>query len=500
MIRGALCVLLLGACDDLGILTSSGAGDAVVVVLDEAGVPVPDARGGAADVDITPTDGSRPPPDGRATPSDDSGREGPAPDGSRPPPPDAEILVPDVGPPPGQGLLERLVVRSAEVPEGVARGATSWRIWGRGDLGVAPVFTVPLADCRTLVGFTTQGPVARVVRLSAVDEVEASFELARGEWLRGLAAEPDGSFGALLWDDPADAIRVARFSAEGDAGWSASLVNPDNRPDDFDIGDSRLEYGAGRYGAYYHVHSNSGHEGDTLQWVDAAAGSSRAGWTWGCSHSMSNVLRFHPEVGEFLPVCVTDCFPGTNGDFGTQSQGGIYINHRGAKVIDVDAGCNGSVAGELGSAAVGPAGWALVFNAHQAPMTPGQRGYDRSKNQDVGFASVGPDRRPGPVVWLTTTDLDEADPTIASWRPAEGGEPQFVVGWNEGGQGHRLARVDAAGAFLEGPVVVADRARWGRRDDPFRRHVNDDVVWAWFDGAGRTTLNIGRLRSGGHCP
>ena len=75
---------------------------------------------------------------------------------------------------------------------------------------------------------------------------------------------------------------------------------------------------------------------------------------------------------------------------------------------------------------------------------------------------------------------------------------QYVVGWSEptGGYNYQLARVDAAGTFLEGPVNVTSQVQWGRRDDPFRAHYNGDVVWAWFDAPGSTTLRFARLVSG----
>jgi hypothetical protein len=215
---------------------------------------------------------------------------------------------------------------------------------------------------------------------------------------------------------------------------------------------------------------------------------------------MSNLLRHHPALGEFLPVCVTDCYPGTDGDFETQSQGGIYLNHDDSKVLDVDGGCNGSVAGELGGLALAPAGWKLVFNAHQAPMTLGQSSYDESTmDQDIGFASIASDLSVGSVVWLTSTpSIDEADATITRWEPSDDATEQYVVGWAEPAAAYtyRLARVDASGALLEGPVDVSASAQWGRRDDPFRQHYDGDIVWAWFDAAGSTTLHVGRIDSG----
>lgn len=406
------------------------------------------------------------------------------------------------GQPPVEGpLLDRLEVVDIEIPEGVKAGVSNWRIWGLGPLDVAPVFTSPRPGCGSFVGFTTgASPItARVAVLDGVDELETVVDLATGMELRGLAAESDTVFGALLWDPAAQEIFVRRFDVESGELGSTPLTNPDNTPTDFGIGDSRLEYGAGQYGAYYHVHSDTGHEGDTLKWVDAASGSEGTGWGWGCSHSMSNLIRYNPAVDAFMPACVTDCFPGTNGDFSTNSIGGIYLNHNQAKVIDVDAGCNGSVAGELGGAGLAPSGWVMTFNAHQAPAGLGQGSYDPSvKNQDVGFVTIDASLQPGPVVWLTDTPGNEDDAAVSRWEPSDDASEQYVVGWHAEGT-HWLARVDGAGAFLEGPIDLAGEAAWGKRDDPFRAHANGDVAWSWFDAAGSTTLHVARLKSGGGC-
>ena len=56
-----------------------------------------------------------------------------------------------------------------------------------------------------------------------------------------------------------------------------------------------------------------GHEGDQLKWIDAASGSVTTGWSWGCSHSMSELIRYEPGSAKFLTACVTDCYPGTTG-------------------------------------------------------------------------------------------------------------------------------------------------------------------------------------------
>jgi hypothetical protein len=214
---------------------------------------------------------------------------------------------------------------------------------------------------------------------------------------------------------------------------------------------------------------------------------------------MSEVLRYEPTSRTFLSACVTDCFPGTDGDpFETTSIGGIYVDHR-RKVLDVDGGCNGSVAGELGSAAPGPAGWKLVFNAHQNAATPGQSSYDTSSmNQDIGVSSIATDLTPGAVVWLTdTAGIDEQNPSIVRWQPDGDDTEQYVVGWSEPGNPatYRMAQVSATGALLASPVAIP--ARWGERDDPFRAHSNHDIVWSWFDSAGATSFSFARIRAGG---
>ncbi len=404
-------------------------------------------------------------------------------------------------PPPGSTLVDRLTVTDITVPEGVKEGVSNWRVWGRGDLEVAPVFSAPRADCSTLVCYTTavgDATTARVAQLGADGTLVTSHELAAERECRGLAAAPDGSFAALLWSDNDDDIYVHRYDAAGTELGVTHLTNADNHPDDFGIGESRLEYGAGRYGAYYHVHSDSGHEGDTLKWVDAATGAESTEWDWGCSHSMSNLLRFNPNTDTFLPVCVTDCYPGTSGDFSTNSVGGIYLNHNDGKVLDVDGGCNGRVAAELGSAALAPSGYQLVFNAHQDPATPGQSSYDEDgMNQDIGMVSVTPEWNAGTITWLTNTPtVDEADATIARWQPTDDATEQYLVGWLEPPATYWLARVDATGSWLEGPTNASAQIAWGHRDDPFRVAAGGDVVWAWFDAAGSTTLHFARVGTG----
>ena len=406
------------------------------------------------------------------------------------------------GTPATGGILERLTTSDVTVPAGVKPGVRNYRIWGATMLRVAPLYVAPLANCGTLFCYTSgtaAAPNARAVRLDPSDRMAAAIDLGAGLECRGIAAEPDGHFAALLWDGATDRIYVRRFDLAGTQNWSTELTNADNHPTDFGIGESRLEFGGDRYGAYYHVHSDSGHEGDTLKFTNAATGAQTTQWSWGCSHSMSDLLSYHPQAASFLPVCVTDCYPGTgSGAFPDVSKGGVYTDNRN-KIMDVDAGCNGSVAGELGGAAIAPVGWKVTFNAHQAPVTLGDTSYSTATmNQDIAFAAIAANHTvSGAIVWLTTTAVNEADSAIARWQPEGDATEQYLVGWMEPTNLYKLSRVGAAGNFIEGPTDVAARARWGQRDDPFRVHANRDVVWGWFDASGATTLHVARLRSGG---
>src|SRR5690242_113425 len=59
-------------------------------------------------------------------------------------------------PPPGQGLADRLMTSDAVVPDGVKAGTRNFRIWASRSLVVAPVYTAALADCGTIVCYTSE--------------------------------------------------------------------------------------------------------------------------------------------------------------------------------------------------------------------------------------------------------------------------------------------------------------------------------------------------------
>ena len=89
--------------------------------------------------------------------------------------------------------------------------------------GSRPVFTCPRRVASTLVGYTTGKPRAGACQARPERSARATYDLGAFD-LRGLAAEPDGHFAALLWDATPDAACARpRFDAGG-AGLVADLL------------------------------------------------------------------------------------------------------------------------------------------------------------------------------------------------------------------------------------------------------------------------------------
>eukprot|EP00727_Mastigamoeba_balamuthi_P008486 m51a1_g426 putative vm3c_croat ame: full=zinc metalloproteinase-disintegrin-like catroriarin ame: full=snake venom metalloproteinase short=svmp (609) ;mRNA; f:28398-30508 len=410
-------------------------------------------------------------------------------------------------------IVDQIATHDVVLPVSLKQGDSNWRVWGTSRLTTRLFFT-PLIDTGYAVGWTDGTLDGHVSFLSQSFALDSTLDFAgrhaqrstraegrggptdpRGGWrreLRGLAAHSDRTCGVLLWNNEQNKMWVREVDSAGTTKWETEIQNSGNNPTDFGIGDSRMAYGDSKYGVYYHVHSDSGHEGDTLHWVAQSNGADTSGWGWGCSHSMSNLINFNANSRTWAPVCVSDCYPGTtSSDFATGSVGGVYTWASSKyKIKDLCAGCNGDVAGELGSMAAAPAGgWKLVFNGHQGAAQLGQKSYDKSSmNQDIAFATMNKDGSiNGTVVWLTTTaGVNEDDPSIARFLGVSG--ERYLVGWRSG-LSYFLAEVDGSGSFLSGPTNVTGHAAWGKRDDPFRSAQDGSVAWV-YSPTGSTDLRV----------
>eukprot|EP01134_Creolimax_fragrantissima_P002380 CFRG2380T1 len=415
-------------------------------------------------------------------------------------------------------IQDSLLTSEIELPMFIKNGGYNFRIWGSKSMGASRIYTEAIAGDNIFVGWTGNDSSAYVSLISSQNKLVRTDRFQNYE-LRGLVAHDDGTYAVFLWDESATAdngidsgrIYLKSVNNAGSVLWSTDIVVDSASPDKFTIGDSRVTYGDSKYGLYFHVGSYSGHEGDALVFVNAddgqiIANSESKGFHWGCSHSMSNILSYNPNTttsNHFLPVCVTDCYPGTKGDFDKNSKGGIYVNNQ-HFIMDVAGECNGRVAAELGGVALAGASWRMVYNAHQASFEVGQE-HDLPGNQDIAFVKISSDRQlDGQIKWLTNTLNDEANSAIARFAPASSTSSEYLVGWTENDSAYKLVLVDDEGNFVgsEGVVDVTDLTRWGERDDPFRTTTSGSVVWASAMGltddndAYTNRLLISRFRSG----
>jgi len=389
-----------------------------------------------------------------------------------------------------------LRVYNITLPAEMSESYWNFRVQGWDEL-TPRLYNAPLPGGDLLVGWNDASDVGRVSYLKK--DVEKGYVLKKtvtisGRQVRGLAALNDTSFGVLAWVYSSTATSTkmyvqkwTKMSASGTPtkSFEKELTNTDSHPTDFEIGDSRLEIDAnGDFYAYYHVHSTDGHEGDTYFSVNSKSGKVTRIWAWGCSHSMSNLLSYHPVLNKTVSICVTDCYPGTSGDFATNSIGGIYTENSN-KIQTMAGGCDGCVGGELGMVApIYSGGWALIFNSHRSSVGKGQAACQSSYNQDIGFVVIGKDKKLGTsTVWLTKTSQNEVDPGLARYGKFVASQT-FLVGWKRGND-RFLATVNRTGGITAGPynatVVKYDGktypVSWGSRDDTWRTLSDGSVAW-----------------------
>ena len=285
----------------------------------------------------------------------------------------------------------------------------------------------------------------------------------------GLYVHPDGSYGALIWNPTLYNMTVVKVDKDNNEVWRTELRVKDVDTNNFDVGDARFEYGNGEYRAYYHVHGVSSivkdHMGDAYVTI-SETGQARTIWDWGCSHSMSNLLRFQPDTNEFLSVCDSDAYPGL----------GVYTENRNL-IYNAPGNMRGSTAAELGGAATGINGtWLIVFNAPQ-PERGGDT-YDKNAgDQDIVLAFIGKDKKRASVKYLTNTPgVNEDDSCIARLGK---NSLRYLVGWKAGNE-YYLGVIDSEGEYAVDPVNVANTTKWGNRDDSFRTFEGDgSVFWLY---------------------
>jgi hypothetical protein len=367
-------------------------------------------------------------------------------------------------------VQSRITTTALQLPQALEAGSASWCTWTQCFLGPR-LYLAPRADGSLLVGWTDSSGDGHVSFVSGA-AITATHNFA-GRKLRGLVAHGDGTYAVLLKDGVV--LYLSRRAADGSALWTTNL-NSTLAEDSSPLGDHRLAYGGGRYAAYWSVHGDSswaaGHEGDQLRYV-TDAGALDGGWTWGCSHSMAELVGYHLQDQEFTNFCSTDCYP---------DPAGLKMNYS-TTVFAGDGNCSGGVSLQLGQMAPAETGWKVVFNAVDAPDEPAY---------GIGFATAGGNATKS-VVWLTSTDgSQERDPVLA--RIGTQVPDRYLVGWRTVSNGaFHVGVITGSGAFIEGPEQMsAPVPGWGIRDDSFRA-VPDGSV-AWLQGSsGSSNLKLHRF-------
>jgi hypothetical protein len=364
----------------------------------------------------------------------------------------------------------RITATPLALPQSLEASSFSWCTWGSCFIGPR-LYLAPRSDGSLLVGWTDNlgnGHVSFVVGSSIITTHNIT-----GKLVRGLVAHDDGSYAVLLKDGTT--LRLSKRTANGVNLWSTNL-NSTIAEDSSPTGDHRLTYGGGFYAAYWSVHGISGlyegHEGDQLTFVNDSGDLQAGGWSWGCSHSMAQLVGYHVTGAGFTAFCSTDCYP---------NPPGLTMNNS-VSVYEGDGDCRGLVSVQLGQMAEAEVGWRVVFNAQDTA---------NSVAYGVGFATAAGGLTPS-VVWLTsTTGIDERDPVMA--RIGSGIPERYLVGWKTESNGaFHLGVINDAGTFLEGPEQLSlTGPGWGNRDDSFRPAPGEAVEWV-EGAAGSSTLVLYR--------
>jgi hypothetical protein len=252
----------------------------------------------------------------------------------------------------GAGPIEsRIVTLTLTLPQSLEANSSSWCTWTYCTIGPR-LYLATRSDGNSLIGWTDNFGNGHVSILSG-SSISSTHNFT-GSRVRGLVAHEDGSYAVLL--KSGTTLYLSRRAANGSATWTTDL-NSTIAEDSSTLGGHRLAYGGGIYAAYWAVHGISGgydgHEGDQLTFVNDSGVIQGGGWSWGCSHSMAELVGYHPNHTAFDVFCSTDCYP---------SPTGLKMNYS-TTVFAGDGNCRGLGSVQLGQMAAAETGWKVAFNA-----------------------------------------------------------------------------------------------------------------------------------------
>jgi hypothetical protein len=382
---------------------------------------------------------------------------------------------------PPLGLKQLVTHVTITLPLPLQAGQSSFCTWDWCTLSPR-LYHEPLDDSRTLLGWTDASGNGHISIITGTTITQLAHFTSQS--VRGLVAHADGSFAVLRWEVANKIMWISKHQANGVEIWKTNLNTTIAVPE-FWLGDGRLTHGNGKYAAYFTVNGVAGvfdgHYGDQLSYVADNGVIQSGGWEWGCSHSMAQLISYHPQLSKFAPVCSSDCY----------SAKGILANDN-QLLYHGDGDCGGMVSTQLGQLAVANQSWKLIFNALNRP--PAAEGHG------IGFATVDGDFHSN-YIWLTNTSGDyERDPIMARLGTSLN-SGRYLVGWatiNDGA--FMLGIIDDAGAFVKGPEEVTSAGlRWGNRTDTLRTRVDGTVSWVHGD-ANSTQLHLFRLDGSFYLP
>ncbi len=378
------------------------------------------------------------------------------------------------------GLKSLVTQTSVTLPASLAASTGSWCTWGGCTIGPR-LYHEPLASGRVLIGWTDASGNGHVSIINGAS-VEQTTNFA-GQEIRGLVAHSDGKFGVLLWTPSTQIMWVSKRNADGSPVWSTN-INSTIAAAEFWLGDGRLTYGNGLYGAYFTVKGTSGgftgHYGDQLSYVNDSGIKQASGWDWGCSHSLAQSLSYHPTLNQFAPVCSSDCY----------ASKGILVNDS-QIVYTGDGNCGGNASAQLGQTTPGGTVWKVAFNAVTRP------GFD---GRGVALGTITGAFQTS-YVWLTNTTGDyERDPVLGRLGTSLTSD-RYLVGWMTTNDSvYRLGVINGNGQFIAGPEEVSSASiGWGNRDDSFRTGADGRVSWV-YGVAGGNSVRLYRFNGASYAP
>jgi hypothetical protein len=366
-------------------------------------------------------------------------------------------------------LKSQVSITNLTLPYTLEGTGWNWCTWSYCFLSPR-LYQEPLGADQTLVGWTDGSGNGHVsfITGSSIMRTDTFANLS----LHGLTVHADGKYAVLLWNSSTNSMWLSKRNTNGSEIWKTNL-NSTIAQADFDIGDSRLAYGNGLYAAYFTVYGVAdiykGHNGDQLSFIDDAGAKNSGGWSWGCSHSMAELVSYHPDLQKFIPICSSDCY----------ASKGILIQD--SKVVyQCDGDCAGMVSAQLGQVAASSNGWKLIFNAQNRPLFAAK---------GIGLASINSSFQSS-IVWLTNTQGNfERDPVLAHIG-SDLNTDLYLVGWTTTNDGrYWLGTINGSGNFIMGPEDVTSLGvKWGNRDDSMRTRQDGSVSWVQGD-AGSNVLH-----------